>query len=75
MLLSGALMLSVVFALIASRILLGGVLALMSGAPLPFVFHWKRVVFASALFWFWYLTPVVAASEAATRLLQLFASR
>ena len=23
--------------------------------------HWKRVVFSAALFWFWYLTPAVAA--------------
>ena len=72
MLLSGSLVLSVVIALVAARIVLGGVIALMSGTALPFVFHWKRVVFASALFWFWYLTPVVAASETAARLLRLF---
>jgi hypothetical protein len=23
--------------------------------------HWKRVVFGAALFWFWYLTPALAA--------------
>ena len=74
MLLSGSLVLSVVIALVASRILLGGLVALMSGATLPFVFHWKRVVFASALFWFWYLTPVLAASDTATRILRLFSS-
>ena len=74
MLLSGALVLSVVIALVASRILLGGLFALMSGATLPFIFHWKRVVFASALFWFWYLTPVLAASATATRILRLFSS-
>lgn len=75
MLLGGSLVLSVVIALVASRILLGGLFALMSGTTLPFVFHWRRVVFASALFWFWYLTPVVAASETAARLLRLFSSR
>ena len=66
--------LSVVVALLASRVLLGGLLALMSGAALPFVFHWKRVVFASALFWFWYLTPVLASSDAAARIFRLFSS-
>jgi hypothetical protein len=25
------------------------------------IIHWKRVVFSAALFWFWYLTPVVAS--------------
>ena len=72
MLLSGSLVLSVVIALVVSRILLGTLFALMSGAPLPFIFHWRRVVFASALFWFWYLTPVLAASDTAARLLRLF---
>ena len=72
MLLSGSLILSVVVALVASRIFLGGVLALMSGATLPFVFHWRRVVFVSALFWFWYLTPVLAASDTAARLFRIF---
>jgi len=71
-LLSGSLVLSVVIALVASRVLLAGLFALMSGAPLPFVFHWKRVIFASALFWFWYLTPVFAASETASRIIRLF---
>jgi hypothetical protein len=23
--------------------------------------HWKRVLFSAALFWFWYLTPSLAA--------------
>jgi hypothetical protein len=25
------------------------------------IIYWKRVVFSAALFWFWYLTPVVAS--------------
>jgi len=70
-LLIGALVLSVVVALGVSRVLLGGLLALMSGASLPFVFYWRRVIFASALFWFWYLTPVLAASDTAARLFRI----
>jgi len=72
LLLVGTLVLSVIVALGVSRILLATLLALMSGATLPFAFHWKRVAFASALFWFWYLTPVLAASNTAARLFHLF---
>ena len=75
LLLSGAMVLSVLIALGVCRLLLGGLFAWMSGATLPFVFHWKRVVFASALFWFWYLPPVLAASETAARLLRLLSPR
>jgi hypothetical protein len=37
----------------------------MTHGRLPFVFHWRRVMFATALFWLWYLTPMVASSHAA----------
>ena len=54
-----------------SRIFLGTVFHVMTHGRLPFVFYWRRVVFATALFWLWYLTPTIAASQAATRVLQL----
>jgi hypothetical protein len=75
LLLSASLVLSAIIAFGICRVLLGGLFALMSGTTLPFVFHWKRVVFASALFWFWYLTPVLAANGTAARILRLLASR
>jgi len=28
---------------------------------LPCTLHWRPVIFAAALFWFWYLAPVIAA--------------
>jgi len=28
---------------------------------LPFTLHWRPVIFAAALFWFWYLVPAIAA--------------
>jgi hypothetical protein len=73
--LGGAIALSAGLAFGVCRIFLTCLFAVMSNQGLPFVFHWKRVFFASALFWFWYLTPVVAASETATRLLRLLANK
>jgi hypothetical protein len=74
-LLSGTLVLSVAVAFLACRACLAGLFAVMNRSGLPFIFHWKRVVFASALFWFWYLTPVLASSDAATRIIRLIALR
>ena len=54
-----------------SRLFLGAVFHLMTHGRLPFVFYWRRVIFATALFWLWYLTPMIAASHAATRVIQL----
>ena len=36
----------------------------------PCTFHWRPVVFAAALFWFWYLAPVMAESRAATAVIR-----
>ena len=63
--------LSLGLSLAISRIFLGCVFYLMTHRSLPFVFHWRRVIFATALFWIWYLTPAIAESHAATRVLQL----
>ena len=72
MLLALTLALSVGISLAISRFFLGCVFHLMTHRTLPFVFYWRRVMFATALFWLWYLTPMVAASHAATRVFQLF---
>ena len=54
-----------------ARIFLGTVFRLMTHGPLQITFHWRPVIFATALFWIWYLTPAIAQSQAATRVLQL----
>ncbi len=71
MLLLVTLTLSMGLSLAISRIFLGCVFHLMTYRSLPFVFYWRRVIFATALFWLWYLTPAIAESHAATRVLQL----
>ena len=53
-----------------SRIFLGTVFHVMTHGRLPFVFYWRRVVFATALFWLWYLTPMVASSQDATTVMR-----
>jgi hypothetical protein len=63
--------LSLGLSLAISRIFLGCVFHLMTPGRLPFVFYWRRVVFATALFWIWYLTPALAQSHAATLVIQL----
>jgi len=70
-LLLATLALSMGLSLAISRIFLGCVFHLMTHRSLPFVFYWRRVIFATALFWLWYLTPAIAESHAATRVLQL----
>jgi hypothetical protein len=42
----------------------------MTHGRLPFVFYWRRVIFATAIFWLWYLTPMVASSHAATSVIR-----
>ena len=71
MLLGITLALSLGLSLVISRVFLGCVFHLMTHGRLPFVFYWRRVIFATALFWLWYLTPMIAASHAATRVFQL----
>lgn len=70
MLLLATLMLSVGLSLAISRIFLGCVFHVMTHGGLP-KFHWRPVIFVTALFWMWYLTPAIAASQAATRVFQL----
>jgi len=70
MLLLATLMLSVGLSLAISRIFLGCVFHVMTHGGLP-AFHWRPVIFVTALFWIWYLTPAIAASHAATRVIQL----
>jgi hypothetical protein len=71
MLLLATLAFSMGLALAISRIFLTCVFHLMTHRTLPFVFYWRRVVFVTALFWAWYLTPTIASSHAATRVMQL----
>jgi hypothetical protein len=70
MLLLATLMLSVGLSLAISRIFLGCVLHVMTHGGLP-TFHWRPVIFVTMLFWIWYLTPAIAASHAATRVIHL----
>lgn len=52
--------LSLGVSLLISRGFLACVFHLMTYGRLPFVFYWRRVAFATALFWLWYLTPAIA---------------
>jgi hypothetical protein len=70
LLLLATVLLSVGLSLAISRIFLGCVLHVMAHGGLP-PFHWRPVIFVTALFWIWYLTPAIAASHAATRVIQL----
>jgi hypothetical protein len=54
-----------------SRIFLSCVFHVMTHRALPFPFYWRRVVFAAALFWLWYLTPGIAEGHAPTSVFQL----
>src|SRR5215471_3264385 len=49
-------MFSVGLSLAISRIFLGCVFHVMTHGGLP-TFHWRPVIFVTALFWMWYLTP------------------
>jgi len=74
-LLAAALTLSVAIAFAIAAAALECLLAIMTTGSLPFVFHWRQVIFASILFWMWYLTPVVAESRAAVTVIRLLADR
>jgi len=63
-------MFSVGLSLAISRIFLGCVFHVMTHGGLP-TFHWRPVIFVTALFWMWDLRPAIAASHAATRVFQL----
>ena len=69
-LLLATLALSLGLSLAISRAFLACVFHVMTHGRLPFVFYWRRVVFATALFWLWYLTPMVASSQAATTVMR-----
>ena len=62
---------SLVLSFLISRIFLACIFHVMTYGRLPFVFYWRRVIFATALFWLWYLTPAIAQSHAATRVFKL----
>ena len=71
MMLLATLALSLGLSFAISRIFLECVFHVMTHGRLPFVFYWRRVAFATALFWLWYLTPAIAQSHAASRVFQL----
>ena len=71
LLLLATLALSLGLSLAISRAFLACVFHVMTHGRLPFIFYWRRVVFATALFWLWYLTPAIAQSHAASRVIQL----
>jgi len=70
MLLLTTLALSLGLSLAISRVFLGCDFHVMTHGRLPFVFYWRRVIFATALFWLWYLTPMVASSHAAVSVMR-----
>jgi hypothetical protein len=70
MLLLATLMLSVGLSLAISRIFLGCVLHVMTHGGLADL-SLAPVIFVTALFWIWYLTPAIAASHAPTRVIHL----
>ena len=63
---------SVALSIAIARTILAWTFHLMN-AGLPCAFHWKPVAFAAAVFWFWYLAPVIAESRAATTVIRLVA--
>jgi hypothetical protein len=69
-LLLATLALSLGISLAIARVFLGCVFHVMTHGRLPFVFYWRRVIFATALFWLWYLTPMVASSRAAASVMR-----
>jgi len=51
---------SAAFAAVMAQVVLAGTIYLMRNG-LPCTIHWRPVLFAAALFWFWYLAPAIAA--------------
>ena len=70
MLLLATLALSLGLSLAISRVFLDCVFHVMTHGRLPFVFYWRRVIFATTLFWLWYLTPMLASSRAAVSVIR-----
>jgi hypothetical protein len=60
---------SVALAAVIARTALACTIHLMHSG-LPFVFHWRPVIFTAALFWCWYLAPAIAESRAATTVIR-----
>jgi hypothetical protein len=54
-----AILASVGLAVAVARAVLSCVFHLMDKG-LPCAFHWRPVIFAASLFWFWYLAPAIA---------------
>jgi len=65
-----AILASIALAIAMARVVLSCVFHLMHEG-LPFAFHWRPVIFTSALFWCWYLAPSIAQSRAVTTVIRL----
>ena len=59
-LLIAAVVASVALAAVIAQTVLACTIYMMRNG-LPCTLHWRPVIFAAALFWFWYLAPVIAA--------------
>jgi len=59
-LLIAAVVASVALAAVLAQMVLACTIYMMRNG-LPCTLHWRPVVFAAALVWFWYLAPVIAA--------------
>ena len=60
LLLIAAVVASVALAAVIARTVLAYTIYMMRNG-LPCTLHWRPVIFAAALFWFWYLAPAIAA--------------
>jgi hypothetical protein len=58
---------------VLAKVVLSFLLRLITDGGLPVAIRWRPVVFISALFWFWYLTPAIAESPLAARVLLVLA--
>jgi len=70
LLLVAAILASVALAIAIARVTLAVAFHLMHDG-LPCTFHWRPVIFTSALFWCWYLAPAIAESRAVTTVIRL----
>ena len=64
LLLLAAVVASVALAAAIAQMVLASTIYMMRNG-LPCTLHWRRVIFAAALFWFWYLAPAIAAKAVA----------